>query len=98
MKIDLKKVDELAALARLSFTPEQKENMRIDLEKILKMCEKLNELDTTGVEPLIYIHNNTNILRADEVKPSLSKSDALKNAPKHDSDFFRVPKVIDQNK
>jgi aspartyl-tRNA(Asn)/glutamyl-tRNA(Gln) amidotransferase subunit C len=98
MKIDLKKVDELASLARLSFTPEQKENMRIDLEKILKMCEKLNELDTQGVEPLIYIHNNTNILRADEVKPSLSKSDALKNAPKHDSDFFRVPKVIDQNK
>ena len=98
MKIDLKKVDEFASLARLSFTPEQKENMRIDLEKILKMCEKLNELDTQGVEPLIYIHNNTNILRADEVKPSLSKSDALKNAPKHDSDFFRVPKVIDQNK
>ena len=98
MKIDLKKVDELASLARLSFTPEQKENMRIDLEKILKMCEKLNELDTQGVEPLIYIHNNTNILRAYEVKPSLSKSDALKNAPKHDSDFFRVPKVIDQNK
>ncbi len=96
MKIKPEKVDELAALARLKFAPEQKEKMRQDLENILEMCEKLNEVDTTGVEPLIYIHNNTNVLRPDEVQPSLSKEEALKNAPKKDSDFFRVPKVIDQ--
>jgi len=98
MKIDHKKVDELASLARLKFNEEDKENMRQDLEKILGMCEKLNELDTEGVEPLIYVHDNTNVLRSDSVKPSLDKADALKNAPKKDSDFFRVPKVIDQNK
>ena len=98
MKIDHNKVDELASLARLKFNKEDKENMRQDLEKILDMCEKLNELDTEGVEPLIYVHENTNVLRSDEVKPSLNKEDALKNAPKKDSDFFRVPKVIDQNK
>ena len=98
MKIDHKKVDELASLARLTFNAEDKENMRQDLEKILDMCEKLKEVDTEGVEPMIYVHDNVNILRSDEVKPALKKEDALKNAPKKDSDFFRVPKVIDQNK
>ncbi len=78
MKIDHKKVDELASLARLKFNEEDKENMRQDLEKILGMCEKLNELDTEGVEPLIYVHDNTNVLRSDSVKPSLDKADALK--------------------
>jgi aspartyl-tRNA(Asn)/glutamyl-tRNA(Gln) amidotransferase subunit C len=64
------------------------------LEKILEMCEKLNEVDTEGVEPLIYMSDNENVLREDEVVQSISHEDALKNAPKKDSDFFRVPKVI----
>jgi aspartyl-tRNA(Asn)/glutamyl-tRNA(Gln) amidotransferase subunit C len=68
--------------------------MRQDLEKILEMCEKLNEVDTEGVEPLIYMSDNENVLREDEVVQSISHEDALKNAPKKDSDFFRVPKVI----
>jgi aspartyl-tRNA(Asn)/glutamyl-tRNA(Gln) amidotransferase subunit C len=58
------------------------------------MCEKLNEVDTEGVEPLIYMSDNENVLREDEVVQSISHEDALKNAPKKDSDFFRVPKVI----
>ena len=68
--------------------------MRQDLEKIMEMCEKLNEVDTEGVEPLIYMSDNENVLREDEVVQSISHEDALKNAPKKDSDFFRVPKVI----
>lgn len=97
MKITDKKVDELATLARLRFEGEEKEAIKQDLEKILAMCEKLNEIDTDGVEPLIYMTNNVNLLREDEVKQDISHEEALKNAPKKDSDFFRVPKVIEQN-
>jgi len=84
----------LAQLSRLSFEGDAKEVMRQDLEKILEMCEKLNEVDTEGVEPLIYMSDNENVLREDGVVQSISHEDALKNAPKKDSDFFRVPKVI----
>ncbi len=60
------------------------------------MCEKLQEVNTDGVEPLIYMTNSHTVLRADEVVQEISKAEALKNAPKTDGDFFRVPKVIDQ--
>jgi aspartyl-tRNA(Asn)/glutamyl-tRNA(Gln) amidotransferase subunit C len=96
MKITNEKVDQLAQLARLSFEGAEKEAIRTDLEKILEMCEKLNEVDTTGVEPLVYMTDNVNLLREDEVTQVISHEDALKNAPKKDSDFFRVPKVIGQ--
>lgn len=94
MKITDNKVEALAQLSRLSFEGDAKEVMRQDLEKILEMCEKLNEVDTEGVEPLIYMSDNENVLREDEVVQSISHQEALKNAPKKDSDFFRVPKVI----
>ena len=58
------------------------------------MCEKLKEVDTTNVEPLIYMSESHTVLRNDEVIQDITKADALKNAPKSDSDFFRVPKVI----
>ncbi|MEY4329946.1 MAG: hypothetical protein RL609_694, partial [Bacteroidota bacterium] len=64
---------------------------------ILVMCEKLKEVDTEGVEPLIYLTNSETVLREDVVIQSISHEEALKNAPKSDSDFFRVPKVIDGN-
>lgn len=94
MKITDNKVEALAQLSRLSFEGDAKEVMRQDLEKILEMCEKLNEVDTEGVEPLIYMSDNENVLREDKVVQSISHGEALKNAPKKDSDFFRVPKVI----
>lgn len=97
MKITDQKIEELAQLARLSFEGEEKENIRTDLEKILEMCEKLNEVDTNGVEPLVYMTDNVNVLRSDEVIQEITHEEALKNAPKTDSDFFRVPKVIEQN-
>lgn len=99
MKISPEKVEELAHLARLSFEGAEKEHIRQDLEKILAMCEKLMELDTEDVEPLIYMTENVNVLRPDHViEGEISHEEALKNAPKKDSDFFRVPKVIEQNK
>ena len=96
MKITPEKVDQLAALARLKFEGEEKEQIRQDLEKILVMCEKLNEVNTDGVEPLIYMTDTKNYLREDKVEQQMTHEEALKNAPKKDSDFFRVPKVIGQ--
>ena len=63
---------------------------------MLGFIEKLNELDTTDVEPLIYMSDEVNVLREDDVKHDISQDDALKNAPKHDSDYFKVPKVIEK--
>jgi aspartyl-tRNA(Asn)/glutamyl-tRNA(Gln) amidotransferase subunit C len=97
MKITDKKIDTLAHLSRLSFEGNEKENIRQDLENILAMCEKLKEVDTSNVEPLIYMSESHTVLRNDVVIQDITKADALKNAPKSDSDFFRVPKVIEQH-
>ena len=94
MKITDKKIDELAHLARLEFQGDKKEKIKEDLEKILGFCEQLNSVNTDGIEPLIYLSDATNKLREDIVITDITKRDALKNAPKKDSDFFRVPKVI----
>ena len=87
-------VDKLANLARLSFDEAEKEAIKNDLQKMIQFVEKLNELDTTGVEPLLHMSDNVNILRADEVKGSISREAALQNAAVHDEQFFKVPKVI----
>lgn len=94
MKIDQTTVDHIAHLARLEFEHETKEEIITDLNRMLAFVEKLNELDTTHVEPLVYMSDEVNVLREDDVKQEISREDALKNAPKKDSDYFRVPKVI----
>ena len=96
MKITPEKVQELASLSRLKFEGAAAEAMKQDLEKILDMCEKLNGVNTDGVEPLIYMSETRNLLREDEVQQNITHEEAMKNAPKKDSDFFRVPKVIGQ--
>ena len=68
--------------------------MKGDLEKILAFVDKLNEIDTKGVEPLIYMSDEVNVLRADEITEETSQEDALKNAPQKDSDYFKVPTVL----
>lgn len=87
-------VDNLADLSRLEFDTEQKVVIKSDLQKIIQFMEKLNELDTTGVEPLLHISTRTNVLREDEVKGSIEREEGLKNAPVTDGTFFEVPKVI----
>ncbi len=94
MQVNDELVAQLAHLARLEVKPEDKEAMKADLEKVLGFCEKLSEVDTEGVEPLIYMTDDTNVLRTDEVKGQISKEEALLNAPAKDSDYFRAPKVI----
>lgn len=98
MKITDEKIDQLAHLARLEFDSEAKSKIKTDLENILKFCEKLNEVDTEGVEPLIYMTETSNNVREDEVSQAYTREQMLSNAPKKDSDYFRVPKVIEQNK
>jgi aspartyl-tRNA(Asn)/glutamyl-tRNA(Gln) amidotransferase subunit C len=94
MEVNEALVDKLANLARLKFNDAEKESVKNDLQKMIQFVEKLNELDTTGVEPLLHMSGNINVLRADEVKGSISREAGLKNAAVHDELFFKVPKVI----
>jgi len=88
-------VDQLAHLSRLSFDEESKNEMLNDLNKILTFVEKLNEVNTDGVEPLIYMVDEVNILREDVMHQEITQDEGLKNAPKHDSDYFRVPRFVE---
>jgi aspartyl-tRNA(Asn)/glutamyl-tRNA(Gln) amidotransferase subunit C len=94
MEVNDALVDKLANLAKLKFNALEKEEIKNDLQKMIAFVEKLNELDTTGVEPLLHMTNDVNVLRDDEIRGSISREDALKNAAVHDEQFFKVPKVI----
>lgn len=96
-KIDIKTVDEVAHLARLEFNDEAKAEILNDMNRMLAFVDKLNELDTENIEPLIYMTDEKNVLREDEPEQTITQKEALKNAPKKDSDYFKVPKVIDNN-
>jgi aspartyl-tRNA(Asn)/glutamyl-tRNA(Gln) amidotransferase subunit C len=94
MKIDDRMIDKIAGLAYLEFRDEEKEKIRKDLEQILTFVEKLKELDTDRVDPLIYLSDNPDVLREDRIIHSLNRDEALLNAPDKSDGFFRVPKVI----
>ena len=82
-------------MARLELSNEEKDRLLTDLNEILAMVEKLQELETENVEPLIYINEEINVWRADDVSNQLDRQAALANAPDPDAMFFKVPKVID---
>lgn len=94
MEVNDALVDKLAHLARLKFDDAEKDEIKNDLQRMISFVEKINELDLENVEPMLYMTNETNVLREDEVKPSISREEALKNAPEHDGILFKVPKVI----
>jgi aspartyl-tRNA(Asn)/glutamyl-tRNA(Gln) amidotransferase subunit C len=94
MEVNDELVDKLANLARLTFEPAEKAEIKRDLQKMISFIEKLNELDTTGVEPLLFMTDEVNVLREDEVKGSITREEGLLNAPVKDEQFFKVPKVI----
>ena len=94
MKVTNELIDQLAHLARLEFSSIEKEELKTDLERMISFVEKLNEVDTEGVEPLLHMSDEINILREDAIKGSVSREDALKNAPVKDDRFFLVPTVI----
>ena len=94
MSIDKETIRKIAHLARLEFDEKESEKMSDNFNKILKWMDKLNEVNTDNVEPLIHMSGEVNVLREDEVNNSLKHEDALLNAPKKDSDYFRVPKFL----
>ena len=95
MKVNNKLVEHLAHLSRLDFDDDSKEKMKFDFEKILDFVAKLEEVDTDNVEPLSYMSSELNVLREDKVEQVLTQEQSLKNAPVNDTDYIRIPKVID---
>lgn len=94
MKIDKDTVDKIAHLARLEVTDTEREELIGDMGNILDFMAKLNEVDTTGVEPLVYMTDTINNFREDVLKQEITHEEALSNAPIHDADYFKVAKVI----
>ncbi|MDG1914447.1 MAG: Asp-tRNA(Asn)/Glu-tRNA(Gln) amidotransferase subunit GatC [Crocinitomix sp.] len=94
MEITDETVDHIAHLARLEFNGEEKENIKKDLSKIIGFVDQLNAVDTEGVEPLIFMTDSINVLREDVFEPIITQKEALKNAPNHDSDYFKIAKVL----
>ncbi len=95
MKITVTEVEHVANLSRLSFSGEDTEIFTRQLDSILSYIDKLNELDTSGIEPTSHVLPIKNVMRVDETRQSLSPDDALGNAPDRAGDFYKVPKIIE---
>ena len=93
MEIDNETVDKIASLSKLSFSGKQKEAIKNDMNKMLNFIGKLEDVDTDGVDPLIHMTDDVNVLRADDAVLDITQKEALKNAPKKDSTYFKIPKV-----
>jgi aspartyl-tRNA(Asn)/glutamyl-tRNA(Gln) amidotransferase subunit C len=96
MKITDELVDHIAHLSRLRFEGADRESIKNDLGNIIDFMSKLNEVDTAHVEPLVFMTDECSSLRDDEPHITITQKEALKNAPKKDSDYFRIPKVLDK--
>ena len=94
-KIDQNQVRKVAKLSRLDLSDAEVEEFTGQLSAILEYVEKMNELDTTGVEPLAHCLPVNNVLREDSAKESLGTDKVLANAPQRDGEFFKVPKILD---
>ncbi|MBX7125842.1 MAG: Asp-tRNA(Asn)/Glu-tRNA(Gln) amidotransferase subunit GatC [Cyclobacteriaceae bacterium] len=95
MNIDRNTLDKIAHLARLTFEEKDAEEMMKDMSRMVSFVEKLKEVNTEGVEPLTTMSHEVNALRDDVPAAPLEHERALRNAPQHDSDYFRVPKVLE---
>jgi aspartyl-tRNA(Asn)/glutamyl-tRNA(Gln) amidotransferase subunit C len=96
MNIDKKTIHKVADLARIEIREEEVDHLIGEMSKVLTFMEKLNELDTDKVEPLVYMNPQVNVWRADQVKVELSREEGLMNAAKHNEEFFMVPKIIEK--
>lgn len=95
MHINIDTVSKIAHLSRLEYSDAEKLELAKDMNKILSWMDQLNEINTDGVEPLIHMSTEINVFRDDVVYTHLAHKKALVNAPRKDSDYFRVPKVIE---
>lgn len=96
MNIDKQTIFKVAELARIEIREEEVDALTVDMNKILTFMEKLNELDTTDVKPLVYMNEDVNVWREDVVKQEISVAEGLKNAALHNEDFFFVPKILEK--
>ncbi|MBP7514566.1 MAG: Asp-tRNA(Asn)/Glu-tRNA(Gln) amidotransferase subunit GatC [Flavobacteriales bacterium] len=97
MRIDNATLDRIAELARLEVGDDAtRQQLLGDMQRVIDFVEKLNEIDTKGVEPLIHMSEEQDVLREDVAMPGFSKQEALMNAPVKDSDYFKVPRVVDK--
>ncbi|MHC4345330.1 MAG: Asp-tRNA(Asn)/Glu-tRNA(Gln) amidotransferase subunit GatC [Planctomycetota bacterium] len=96
-KIEAEQVRKVAKLSRLELTEAEVEEFSGQLSAILEYMEKMNELDTSNVEPLAHCLPVSNVFREDVVRKSLGTEKALANAPDRDGDFFKVPKILDDS-
>jgi aspartyl-tRNA(Asn)/glutamyl-tRNA(Gln) amidotransferase subunit C len=94
MEVNDALVDNLANLARLTFSEQEKAEIKDDLQRMIAFVEKLKEVDTANTEPLLHMTDAMNVYREDTVKGSMNKQEALANAPAADDNYFKVPKVI----
>ncbi len=94
MEVNDALVENLCKLACLEFDAPGKQEIKKDLQQMIGFVEKLNELDLRDVEPLLYMGEETNVLREDFPETPLNRSDALKNAPMADLQYFKVPQVV----
>ena len=97
MKVNEELIDKLANLAKIDFDDNAKKEIKIDLENMLDFVGKLNELNTEGVEPLIFMSEEINVLREDIVKQTITQKEVRKSVPQHDSNYIMVPKVVSKD-
>ena len=95
MGIDRAAVDHIARLARLDLSEAERSRMQVELAQILGHAERIQSLDLDSVEPTSHSIPLSNVMRADEVRPSLSQEEALLNAPDAEDDRFKVPRIIE---
>lgn len=96
MNLDAKTIYKIADLARIHIDEKEVDELIPEMNKILSFMEKLNELDTADVKPLVYMNESNNVFREDIVKQEISTADGLKNAARHTDQFFMVPKIIEK--
>lgn len=94
-KITRQDVQYVAGLAQLSLDAETEERLVREMGEILSYMDKLNQLNTDDVEPMMHVMEVTNVFRDDEVRPSLDRDATFKNAPKSDGEYFIVPRILD---
>ena len=98
MIIDEKTIHKVADLARIEIKEEEVETLSLEMNKILMFMEKLNELDTSNVKPLVYMNEEVNVWREDVAKQEITVAEGLKNSALHNENFFFVPKIIESKK
>ncbi|VBB08552.1 glu-trnagln amidotransferase c subunit [Lucifera butyrica] len=95
MKISRKDVENVALLSRLEIPADEMETFTGQLNAILEYVDRLDQLDTTDIQPTAHVLPLQNVMRPDEVKPSLSRELALSNAPEQEDGYFKVPRIIE---